>query len=67
MNPEHKAQRAQAALNDEIVQLAFTETLARINRQLLNAATPEDREARWQEYHGLKRAWNVLKKWPHEG
>lgn len=61
-----KAARAKSALNDEIVQLAFTETLERINQTLLTAKTPEEREQRWQEYHGLKRAWDHLRKWPFE-
>lgn len=61
-----RAARAQSALNDEIIEQAFTETLAQINKALLAAKTPEDREQRWQEYHGLKRAWSVLKKWPYE-
>lgn len=66
MDKEAKAARAKAALNDEIVQQAFKETLASLNRQLLNAKTPEEREQKWHEYHGLNRAWNLLQKWPLE-
>ena len=66
MDVKAKAARARAALQDEILQLAYKETLDRINRQLLAAKTPEEREQKWQEYHGLKRGWNTLKKWPGE-
>lgn len=53
-------------LQDEIVTEAFEDTLARINKDLLNATTPEDREKRFQEYQGCKRAWVLLKKWAAE-
>lgn len=65
MDAKAKAARAKAALDDEIVQLAFTQTLEALNKALLNAKTPEDREQRWHEYHGLNRAWTTLKTWPH--
>lgn len=67
MDAKAKAARARSVLNDEILQLAYKETLDRINQQLLAAKTPEDREQRWHEYHALKRAWNTLSKWPLEG
>lgn len=67
MDAKAKAARARSVLNDEILQLAYKETLDRINQQLLKAKTPEEREERWQEYHGLTRAWNTLNKWPLEG
>lgn len=66
MDAKSKAARAKAAINDEIVQLAFTETLEALNKALLRAPTPEEREQKWHEYHGLKRAWNTLKRWPAE-
>lgn len=61
-----RAAKARSALNDEIIQMAFKETLEAINRDLLHAKTPEEREQRWQEYHGLKRAWERLRRWPLE-
>jgi len=61
-----KAARAKAVLQDEILQLAYKETLERINRQLLAAKTPEEREQWWHQYHGLVRAWNTLNQWPFE-
>ena len=67
MDAKAKAARAKSALNDEIVQMAFTETLERTNKALLAAKTPEERERHWHEYHGLKRAWETLKKWPLQG
>lgn len=66
MDNKAKAVRAKAALQDEIVHQAFKETLEALNRQLLNAKTPEEREQSWHEYHGLKRAWLLLQKWPFE-
>jgi len=66
MDPKAKAARAKSALQDEILQLAYKETLDRINQHLLNAKTPEEREERWHEYHGLKRVWNTLNTWPFE-
>lgn len=63
MTEEEKTVRSRAVLNDEILTLAFEETLAKINKDLLSATTPEDREQSWAEYHGLKRAWEKLKRW----
>lgn len=66
MDAKAKAYKARAVLQDEIVQEAFKETLNALNQHLLNAKTPEEREQRWHEYHGLKRAWALLQRWPHE-
>lgn len=66
MQTETKAIKARAALNDEIVVQAFEETLAKINKELLTAQSIAEREERWHQYHALKRAWCLLKRWPHE-
>lgn len=66
MDTKLRAARAKAVLGDEILTHAFEETKARLNKELLNAKTPEEREQKWQEYHALARVWTLLKKWPHE-
>jgi hypothetical protein len=66
MDAQARAFRANAVINDEILVLAIDETLASINKSLLAAKTAEERDERWHEYHGLKRAWNLLRRWPGE-
>ena len=63
MTEDEKALRARSIVNDEILTLAIEETLAGINKKLLSAKTPEDREQLFHEYHGLSRAWTKLKAW----
>ena len=61
-----KLQRSHAAnnvLNDDTFKQALTLTQEQITKELLNAKTPEERENKWQEYHGLERAKNRLAIW----
>jgi hypothetical protein len=63
MDEKLRTARAKAVLNDEILTHAFDETLARINKELLNSKSPEDRELKWHEHQALNRAWRLLKTW----
>ena len=63
MDDDARAARARSLFGDDVFKLALSETLGSINKGLLAATTPEDREQRWQEYHGLKRAVNLLEMW----
>lgn len=61
-----KTQRAHAAnnvLNNETLMDALTDVQESINKELLNAKTPEEREQKWNEWHGIDRARKKLAGW----
>lgn len=61
MTTREKAFAAKRLVGDETFSDAVAEILAKLNNQLLNAKTPEEREQKFQEYSGLNRVWSSLK------
>ena len=54
---------ARQLLGDETIKAAFDAVLSSLEASLWNAATPEDREARFQERQGLVRVRQRLSEW----
>ena len=62
MTDRAEAYAAKRLVSDETFQDAVSKQLASLNKQLLTAKTPEDREKKFQEYDGLRRVKNILEK-----
>jgi len=58
-----RANAADRLLKDETFISAVASIKADMTRELLIAATPEDRESKWQEHHGLIRVERRLTSW----
>jgi len=56
-------QAAQALLQDETITAAFEAVKESLNKDLLNAATPADREEKFHEYQGVERVRHTLVQW----
>ena len=53
---------AKRLANDEIFNMAADKVQSAVLKDLLTAATPEDRESKFQEYDALRRVRELLKK-----
>lgn len=62
MTTREQAFAAKRLVNDETFTSAIDVIQARVNKDLLNAKTPEDREQKFQEYSAIRRVVNDLKK-----
>ena len=58
--------RAAALIGEPLYKDAAAFLMERANKELLNATTPEDREAKWREYHALKDVVGQIAKWAAE-
>lgn len=61
-----KTARNQAAMQiikDETIMASFEAVQKTLVKELLNATTPEDREAKFQEHQGVRRVLNTLQSW----
>lgn len=61
MKDKTKAFAAKRLVGDETFSDAVKTMLDHLNAQLLAATTPEERERKFQEWHGLKRVSETLK------
>ena len=55
-------EQARIFVKTEVVAKAHADITADLIKRILTATTPEDREARFQEYQGFSRLWVHLEK-----
>ena len=58
-----RAHAANNLLNSEEFMHALTFTQEKITKEILKALTPEERESKWQEHHGLEQVKKRLALW----
>lgn len=66
MTPRERAHKARQLLNDDAFVAALEDVQAAVQRELFHAATPEDREAKFQEWRAVERARKRLASWSSE-
>jgi hypothetical protein len=59
-------ERALALVSAPVFEEAIEHLKARAVKDLLTAATPEDREEKWRGYHAFDRVVTTVKKWAEE-